>query len=89
MNAPKEFLMKRALASALALGLMTFAGCGETAKEEVTATTTTPGGSTTETVTKEVEKTGDHKTDAAPAATTPAVEAAPPAATAPAVEPPK
>ncbi|WZP00475.1 hypothetical protein EP7_002119 [Isosphaeraceae bacterium EP7] len=81
--------MKRALASALALGLMTFAGCGETAKEEVSSTVTTPGGSTTATTTTEVEKTGDHKTDAAPAATAPVVEVAPPAATAPAVEPPK
>ena len=81
--------MKRALASALALGLMTFAGCGETAKEEVSSTVTTPGGSTTATTTTEVVKEGDHKTDA-PVATTPAVEVAPPAAgTAPAVEAPK
>jgi hypothetical protein len=58
--------MKRIVVCMLvALGLgfgMTSTGCSEKTQVKETKTTTTPGGSTTETKVDEVKKTGDDKT---------------------------
>jgi hypothetical protein len=66
--------MKRALASALILGVCSMfglSGCGEESKVEEKTTTSTPGGSTTETKTDKVETSGGNP-PAAPASTEPA-----------------
>jgi len=55
--------MKRVLASALVLGLISgfgLVGCGETAKDKVQETTSGPGGTTTVTSETSVKKTGDN-----------------------------
>ena len=55
--------MKRILASALVLGVMSVAlvGCSEKTKVQDKKTVTTPGGSTEKTTTVETKKTGDQK----------------------------
>ena len=55
----KRFLVVAIAPSILAMGL---AGCSDTTKVKSETTTSTPNGSQTETVTKEVKKTGDAKT---------------------------
>ena len=54
--------MKRYLASVVFLGLFTPAlvGCAEKSSATKETTVSTPGGTTTTTVTKEVEKTGEN-----------------------------
>jgi hypothetical protein len=54
--------MKRILGSALVLSVLSlgFVGCGDKAKTEKKTTTSTPGGSKTETQSTEVKKTGDN-----------------------------
>jgi len=54
--------MKRILASALILSVVSglgIVGCADKAKEESSTTISGPNGKTTETVTKEVKTTGD------------------------------
>jgi len=54
------------LGASAILGLLVpvaFVGCGEESKVEEKTTVKTPEGSTTKTITTEVEKTGDHKTN--------------------------
>ncbi|HEU5118567.1 MAG TPA: hypothetical protein VFT74_18355 [Isosphaeraceae bacterium] len=65
--------MKRFSSLALAFALIVpvgFVGCGEEAKDQVEITQETPSGETTETITKEVETSGDNPP--APVATDPA-----------------
>jgi hypothetical protein len=55
--------MKRILASTLILAAVSgfgLVGCGETAKEQVKETVTTPGGSTSTTTGTEVKSTGSN-----------------------------
>ena len=76
--------MKRALASALILGvtsLFGLSGCGDESKTETKTETTTPTGTATETKTDKMETSGSNPP--APAAD------APPATTPPATDTPK
>ena len=59
----KVTTMKSIAVSALVLSLSLSAlvGCSQTETAKVEKKVTTPGGSTTTTVEKEVKKTGDHK----------------------------
>ena len=54
--------MKRFLASALVLSILSigFVGCSDKAKTEKKTTTSTPNGTTTKTDTSEVKKSGDN-----------------------------
>ena len=55
--------MKRVLALALALGLISpvaFVGCGEETKQKETVTTSGPGGTTTETKVDKINQTGEN-----------------------------
>jgi hypothetical protein len=66
--------MRRMLASALVLGIFStvgLIGCGEEATVEKQTEVTTPGGTSTTTETKSVEKTGDNPPPAATPGTTP------------------
>ena len=60
--------MKRAIALCLALGFSTafLTGCGEKTETKKQTTTKTPGGTTTETESKEVKKTGENPPPAKP-----------------------
>ena len=54
--------MKRILASTLILAAVSgfgLVGCGDTAKEEVKETSSTPGGTTTTTKSTEIKSTGE------------------------------
>lgn len=60
--------MKRMLGAMLVFSLLTmgFVGCSEKAKTKSETSVQTPGGETTTTVTKEVEKSGDNPPPAQP-----------------------
>lgn len=52
--------MKKILLSSFVLSLLAVIGCGETTSTTKETTVSTPGGTTTVTVEKEVEKSGDN-----------------------------
>ncbi len=65
--------MKRILIVALTVTGLSIAlvGCAEKTKVQETKTTSTPGGTTTETKTDEIKKTGEHKDNENPPPTNP------------------
>jgi len=64
----KRILIGVLLMTGLSIGIV---GCAEKSQVKETKTTTTPGGSTTETKTDEIKKTGDNKVENPPPSTNP------------------
>ena len=64
----KRIVVGMLFAVVMSIGMV---GCAQKTQVKETKTTETPSGTTTETKTDEIKKTGEHRDDATPSTTTP------------------